>query len=470
MMPRCTQSSKVLRQSNKGHPKAVPLTKLSDNFLDGTSSVFLEELQRTWEKDPSSVDASWDIFFRNFTGQSSLAGATTVAASGQSIQESMNLLLLVRAYQFSGHTKANLDPLSLQKQKPPVELDPAQYGFKESDFNREFFLGVWRMSGFLSHNRPVQTLKDIVAKLEQAYCGTIGYEYMHIPDRERCNWLRERIEMQAPAEFSRDRKAIILDRLMWSTNFESFIAQKWTAAKRFGLEGCETLIPGMKELIDRAADRGVESIVIGMPHRGRLNVLGNVVRKPLRQIFSEFGAGIKPAELEAGGYTGSGDVKYHLGTSYDRPTRSGKHIHLSLVANPSHLEAVTPVVIGKTRAKQYYARDEKRKKHMAVVLHGDGSFSGQGVVYEAFHLSDLPSYTTGGTVHIVVNNQVAFTTDPKYSRSSPYCTDVAKALNAPIFHVNGDDVESVVHACELAADWRCQFQSDVVVDIVCYRR
>ncbi|KAJ7547681.1 hypothetical protein O6H91_08G098300 [Diphasiastrum complanatum] len=294
---------------------------------------------------------------------------------------------------------------------------------------------------------------------------------MHISDRDQCNWLRERIEKQTPEPYSHDRRMVILDRLMWSTNFESFLAQKWTAAKRFGLEGCETLIPGMKELIDRAADiNGTENIVIGMPHRGRLNVLANVVRKPLRQIFSEFSGGIKPVDESEGGYTGSGDVKYHLGTSYDRPTRGGNRIHLSLVANPSHLEAVNPVVVGKTRAKQYYSHDTDRKKNLAILLHGDGSFSGQGVVYETFHLSDLPNYTTGGTIHIVVNNQVAFTTDPKSSRSSPYCTDVAKALNAPIFHVNGDDVEAVVHACELAADWRAQFKKDVVVDIVCYRR
>ena len=247
------------------------------------------------------------------------------------------------------------------------------------------------------------------------------------------------------------------------------MAQRWTAAKRFGLEGCETLVPGMKELIDRASDFGVENIVIGMPHRGRLNVLANVVRKPLRHIFSEFSGGIKPAD-EFGTYTGSGDVKYHLGTSYDRPTRGGKRVHLSLVANPSHLEAVNPVVVGKTRAKQYYSKDTERIKNMGVLLHGDGSFSGQGVVYETLHLSDLPNYTTGGTIHIVVNNQVAFTTDPKSSRSSPYCTDVAKALNAPIFHVNGDDMEAVAHVCELAADWRNTFHSDVVVDIVCYRR
>lgn len=447
-------------------PRPVPLSRLSDNFLDGTSSVYLEELQRAWEADPQSVDESWDNFFRNFVGQAS----TSPGISGQTIQESMRLLLLVRAYQVNGHMKAKLDPLGLEEREIPVDLDPALYGFTEADLDREFFLGVWRMSGFLSENRPVQTLRSILNRLEQAYCGTIGYEYMHIPDRDKCNWLREKIETVIPRGYNAERRLVMLDRLIWSSQFENFLATKWTAAKRFGLEGAETLIPGMKEMFDRAADMGVESIVIGMSHRGRLNVLGNVVRKPLRQIFSEFSGGTKPASDEVGSYTGSGDVKYHLGTSYDRPTRGGKRIHLSLVANPSHLEAVDPVVVGKTRAKQYYSNDKERKKNLAVLIHGDGSFAGQGVVYETLHLSALPNYTTGGTIHIVVNNQVAFTTDPKAGRSSQYCTDVAKALNAPIFHVNGDDLEAVVHACELAAEWRQTFQSDVVVDIVCYRR
>ncbi|KAL2643867.1 hypothetical protein R1flu_011454 [Riccia fluitans] len=456
-------------------PRRVPLSHLKDNFLDGTSSNFLEELQRMWEQDPSSVDASWQIFFKNFTGQSqpSLQQPTSVqpaVAGNQSLEENMRVLLLIRAYQVNGHMKAQLDPLGLDNRAVPQELDPAYYKFSENDMDREFSLGVAQMGGVLSENSPPMTLRTIIQRLEKAYCSTVGYEYMHMSDREKCNWLRERIESHGSRKFSQEQKAEILDRLMWSTNFENFLAQKWTAAKRFGLEGCETLIPGMKELIDKAADLGVESVVIGMAHRGRLNVLGNVVRKPLRQIFNEFSGGIKPAEVEAGGYTGSGDVKYHLGTSYDRPTRSGKHIHLSLVANPSHLEAVAPVVIGKTRAKQYYSQDTKRLKHMAVLLHGDGSFSGQGVVYETLHLSDLVNYSTGGTIHIVVNNQVAFTTDPKSSRSSPYCTDVAKALCAPIIHVNGDDVEAVVHACELAAEWRCKFHADVVVDIVCYRK
>lgn len=447
-----------------------------DNFLDGTSSVYLEELQRQWESDPSSVDKSWDTFFRNFTGKPSSESPllTHTGISGQTIQESMRLLLLVRAYQVNGHMKANVDPLGLDKRKAPIELDPALYGFTEADLDRDFFLGVWRMSGFLSENRPVQTLREILGRLEQTYCGTVGYEYMHIGDREQCNWLRDKIETPTKKKYGKHRRSLILDRLIWSSEFENFIANKWGAAKRFGLEGCETLIPGMKEFIDRAADLGVDSMVIGMAHRGRLNVLGNVVRKPLRQIFSEFSSGIKPAEAgdmeDDTFYTGTGDVKYHLGTSYDRPTRGGKRIHLSLVANPSHLEAVSPVVIGKVRAKQWYTRDSERKRHLAVLLHGDGSFSGQGVVYETLHLQDLPNYETGGTIHIVINNQVAFTTDPKSSRSSVYCTDVAKALSCPIFHVNGDDVEAVVHTMELAAEWRQRFHTDVVVDIVCYRR
>lgn len=426
--------------------------------------MYLEELQRSWEEDPNSVDESWDNFFRNFVGQA----PSSHGISGQTIQESMRLLLLIRAYQVVGHMKANIDPLGLVKPELPIELDPSNYGFTESDLDREFFVGVWNMAGFMSENRPIQTLRAILNRLEQAYCGNIGYEYMHITDREKCNWIRDKIETPHATQFSRQRRQVIHDRLAWSALFENFLATKWTSAKRFGLEGGETLIPGMKAMFDLAADLGVENIVMGMAHRARLNVLGNVVRKPMRQIFNEFSGGTPEEEVEC--YTGTGDVKYHLGTSCDRPTRGGKRIHLSLMANPSHLEAVNPVVLGKTRAKQYFKNDPDRSKNMGILIHGDGSFAGQGVVYETFHLSALPNYTTGGTIHIVFNNQVAFTTDPKCGRSSKYCTDVAKGLDAPIIHVNGDDVEAVVHACELAAEWRQTFHSDVVVDLVCYRK
>jgi len=261
----------------------------------------------------------------------------------------------------------------------------------------------------------------------------------------------------------------MLDRLCWSDHFESFLASKYSTTKRFGLEGCEVLIPGMEELIDTSADLGVENIVMGMAHRGRLNVLANVVRKPFEHIFCEF-HGSGAASDESNDWSGSGDVKYHLGMSHTRPTASGKPVTISLVANPSHLEAVNPVVEGKTRAKQHYSGDKDRSRSMPIIIHGDAAFSGQGVVFETMGLSDLHDYTTGGTIHIVTNNQIGFTTDPRSSRSTPYCTDVAKAIQAPIFHVNGDDVEAVGYVMRLAAKWRQRFKRDVVIDIVCYRK
>jgi 2-oxoglutarate dehydrogenase E1 component len=276
--------------------------------------------------------------------------------------------------------------------------------------------------------------------------------------------LRERLEVPQPFKYSIDEKRRVLDRLIWSSSFESFLATKYPNDKRFGLEGCETLVPGMKALIDRSVDYGVKDIVIGMPHRGRLNVLSNVVRKPNESIFSEF-AGTTGAE------EGSGDVKYHLGMNFERPTPSGKRVQLSLVANPSHLEAEDPVVLGKTRAIQHYNNDEKtHRTAMGVLLHGDAAFAAQGIVYECLGFHSLPAFSTGGTIHLVVNNQIGFTTDPRFARSTAYCTDIAKAIDAPVFHVNADDVEAVNFVCQLAADWRAEFQHDVVIDLVCYRK
>jgi 2-oxoglutarate dehydrogenase E1 component len=257
---------------------------------------------------------------------------------------------------------------------------------------------------------------------------------------------------------------MILDRLMWSEMFEKFIASKYPNEKRFGLEGCESLIPGMKALIDRSVEHGVKHVVMGMPHRGRLNVLANVIRKPIEGILNEFKGGLD-------GEDAGGDVKYHLGANYVRPTPSGKRVSLSLVANPSHLEAEDPVVLGKTRGIQHFENDEGgHSTALAVLLHGDAAFSGQGVIYETMGFHSLPSYGTGGTVHLIVNNQIGFTTDPRFSRSTPYCTDIAKAIDAPIFHVNGDNVEAVTFVCQLAADWRAKYKKDVVLDIICYRR
>ena len=257
---------------------------------------------------------------------------------------------------------------------------------------------------------------------------------------------------------------MILDRMIWSDSFERFIASKFPNEKRFGLEGGESLIPGMKALIDRSVDAGVKSVVIGMPHRGRLNVLANVIRKPIEAILSEFAGSVDPKE------EGGGDVKYHLGANYVRPTPSGKRVALSLVANPSHLEAEDPVVLGKTRALQFFDGNDSVKSAMAVLLHGDAAFAGQGVVYETMGFADLPNYGTGGTIHLIVNNQIGFTTDPRQGRSTPYPSDIAKAIDAPIFHVNGDDPEAVTFVAQLAADWRAEFGKDVVIDVVCYRK
>uniref|UniRef100_A0A7S0YTI5 2-oxoglutarate dehydrogenase, mitochondrial n=1 Tax=Polytomella parva TaxID=51329 RepID=A0A7S0YTI5_9CHLO len=464
--------------------KSIPLSKLKDSFNDGTSVNYLEELEEAYRQDPNSVDKSWASFFRSLDrGISSeaiseaysafqqgvapaLQGAANV--SNQTIQESMRLIMLIRAYQVSGHFASQLDPLGLQDRKVPSELNPASYGFSEADLDREFFIGNWNQSGFLEEGRPTRTLREVLQRLKETYCGSIGYEYMHIPDRDKCNWIRERIETIDPPAYTKQQKLHVLNRIAWSDMFETFLANKFSAAKRFGLEGAESMIPGIKAMIDSSADLGVEDVVIGMPHRGRLNVLANVVRKPMSQIFCEFAG--KVINKDSDEYIGSGDVKYHLGTSYNRPTANGKSVHLSLVANPSHLEAVNTVVLGKVRAKQFYCNDTEHAKSLPILLHGDGAFSGQGIVYETLAMSGLPDYSVGGTIHVVVNNQVAFTTDPKDSRSSPYCTDVAKSLNCPIFHVNGDDVESVIRVSNLAAEWRAKWHSDVVIDIVCYRK
>jgi 2-oxoglutarate dehydrogenase E1 component len=292
----------------------------------------------------------------------------------------------------------------------------------------------------------------------------MGIQYVHIPDKEQCDWIRERVEVPKPWNYTMDEKRMILDRLIWSDSFEKFIAQKYPNEKRFGLEGCEALIPGMKALIDRSVDHGVKHVTIGMPHRGRLNVLANVIRKPIEAILNEF-AGDPQDDWPAG------DVKYHLGANYVRPTPSGKKVSLSLVANPSHLEAADPVVLGKTRAIQHSEQDEStHNTAMAVLLHGDAAFAGQGVVYETMGFHNLPSYGTGGTIHLIVNNQIGFTTDPRFARSTPYPSDIAKSIDSPIFHVNGDNVEAVNFVCQLAADYRAKYKKDVVVDIVCYRR
>uniref|UniRef100_A0A8C4V188 2-oxoglutarate dehydrogenase complex component E1 n=1 Tax=Falco tinnunculus TaxID=100819 RepID=A0A8C4V188_FALTI len=300
---------------------------------------------------------------------------------------------------------------------------------------------------------------------QMAYCQHIGVEFMFINDLEQCQWIRQKFETPGIMQFTNEEKRTLLARLVRSTRFEEFLHRKWSSEKRFGLEGCEVLIPALKTIIDKSSEKGVDYVIMGMPHRGRLNVLANVIRKELEQIFCQFDSKLEAAD------EGSGDVKYHLGMYHRRINRvTDRNITLSLVANPSHLEAADPVVQGKTKAEQFYCGDTEGKKVMSILLHGDAAFAGQGIVYETFHLSDLPSYTTHGTVHVVVNNQIGFTTDPRMARSSPYPTDVARVVNAPIFHVNADDPEAVVYVCNVAAEWRSTFHKDVVVDLVCYRR
>ncbi len=367
--------------------------------------------------------------------------------------------MIIRAYRIRGHLEADLDPLGLEEMLPHPELRHETYGFTEADLDRPIFLD--NVLGL-----QTASLREILALVKRTYCGTFALQYMHISDPEQAGWLKERIEGYGKEiSFTRQGRRAILNKLVEAEGFEKFLQVKYTGTKRFGLDGGEALIPAMEQIIKRGGALGVEEIVIGMPHRGRLSVLANVMEKPYKAIFNEFqGGSFKPEEVE-----GSGDVKYHLGASSDREF-DGNNVHLALTANPSHLEAVDPVVLGKVRAKQAQKNDLERTKVLPILLHGDAAFAGQGVVAECFGLSGLKGHRTGGTIHIIVNNQIGFTTAPQYSRSSPYPTDIALMVEAPIFHVNGDDPEAVVHAARVAIEFRQRFHKDVVLDVFCYRR
>ncbi len=366
---------------------------------------------------------------------------------------------LIRAYRVRGHLEADLDPLGLERRENVPELDYRTYGFTEADLDREIFL-----NDVLGVQRT--TLREIVRILRQIYCGRIGIEYMHIQVLEERQWVQQKFEhLDQRPSLTNAAKKEVLRVLTAAETYERFLDRRYTGTKRFGLEGAESLMPALEAILRRGAELGIEEFVIGMPHRGRLNVLGNFMGKPFAQIFSEFqGIATNPDDVH-----GSGDVKYHLGTSGDREVR-GRKVHLSLAANPSHLEAVDPVVLGKVRSKQHQRGDSGRKQVVGILMHGDAAFAGQGLVAESLELSDLRGYRTGGTVHIVVNNQIGFTTAPSYARSSPYPTDVAKGVQTPIFHVNGDDPEAVVEAARTAVEYRQRFAKDVVIDLFCYRR
>ena len=379
----------------------------------------------------------------------------------QATRDSVRALMLIRAYRMRGHFHAKLDPLGIEAPRDREELDPRSYGFAEADFDRKIFL---------DHVLGLEygSLREIVAICERTYCQTLGVEFMHITNAAQKSWIQERIEgPDKEISFTREGRRAILNKLVEAEGFEKFCDVKFTGTKRFGLDGAESLIPALEQIIKRGGNLGVKEIVVGMPHRGRLNVLTQVMGKPHRALFHEFkGGSANPDAVE-----GSGDVKYHLGASSDREFDSNR-IHLSLTANPSHLEIVDPVVLGKVRAKQDQHGDppDQRISVLPLLMHGDAAFAGQGVVAECFGLSDLKGYRTGGSLHFIVNNQIGFTTYPRYSRSSPYPSDVAKMIDAPIFHVNGDDPEAVVFAAKVAIEFRQKFHKPVVIDMFCYRR
>jgi len=462
-----------------------------DSFLSGGNAAFVAELFGRYVTDPGSVDDSWQRFFaglgedetaaladlrgaswaadlKAIAGNGSLTaeelpGTATAAAPVGDVRaatlDSIRALMLIRSHRVRGHLAARLDPLGLEMPADHPELDPATYGFTEADWDREIFID--NVLGL-----ETATLHEIMKRVRETYCGTIGVEFMHIQEPDKKAWIQERIEaIHNRTQFTDLGKRTIMERLIEAEEFEKFLDKKYTGTKRFGLDGGESMIPALEQIVKRGGQLGIKEMVIGMPHRGRLNMLANFMAKPFQAIFSEFqGNTASPEDVQ-----GSGDVKYHLGTSSDREFDDCV-VHLSLTANPSHLEAVNTVALGKVRAKQRQRGDIKGDTVMCLLLHGDAAFAGQGLVAETLDLSELKGYRTGGTVHFIVNNQIGFTTNPRFSRSSPYCSDVGKIVQAPIFHVNGDDPEAVVHAARIAIEYRQQFKSDVIIDMWCYRR
>ncbi len=419
------------------------------------SSGYVEELYLQWQSDPSTLSEEWRIFFAGFD----LAFRPSSPVASERASEQSKVASLIFAYRNLGHLVADLDPLGDNLASHPL-LELETFGLSEENLDQVFDTG--HMGG------PQQiTLREIILVLRETYCGTIGVEYLHVQDTAVRRWLQEQMEpIRNRPQLSRDKKHRILAQLIDAELFESFTHGRYQGQKRFSLEGGESLIPALHQFVETAVETGAEEIVMGMSHRGRLNVLANILRKPYSMIFHEFEDNVRPDP-----YGGDGDVKYHRGYSSDYNTVEGRSVHISLTANPSHLEAVDPVVEGRTRAKQRRRGDTaKRRKVLPLLLHGDAAFAGQGLVAETFNLSQLKGYETGGTVHIVVNNQIGFTTLPGEARSTRYPTDVAKMVEAPIFHVNGDDPEAVVHVVDLALRFRQEFRQDVVIDMVCYRK
>jgi len=453
-------------------------TRDEGSFLYGANLPFIEALYESYRQNPQSISSDWQQFFqslgsaqddrppkwmkridrilvqpKNPPDQSDTPQVT------QSMLDSLRALMMIRTFRVRGHLIANLDPLGLERRNSHPEVDPASYNFGPDDYDRPIFID--NVLGF-----EWATLREILERLRTTYCDTVGVEFMHIQDPAQKSWIQERVENTKPVErITNDQRKKILRDLIHADSFERFLHVKYPGEKRFGLEGGESVIPALEAILQKASSQRIENVVFGTAHRGRLSILANVLGKPLHTLFAKFHHDQNSSRLTYG----SGDVKYHLGFSGDREI-DGRPMHLSLTSNPSHLEAINPVVLGKVRAQQTQLGDEGANKIIALLIHGDAAFAGQGLVAETLELSGLKGYQTGGTVHIIINNQIGFTTSPPHSRSSPYSSDIAKAIQAPIFHVNGDDPEAVVWVAGLAAEFRQRFVQDVVVDIVCYRR
>ena len=465
------------------------------SFLQGGNSLFIKELYLKYINDPKSIPESWLNFFNGLDEdqeviKKEILGPSWAPKKNNNLKidfkekketvnvdqlevndklitqkdyekekiQSVKAIALIRAYRIRGHLIANLDPLEMMERKYLHELHPDDHGFKKEDYNKKIYVHSYMDRGYA-------TINEILSALRKVYCSSIGVEYMHISDPIEKKWFRERMEKEEnQLKFTESGKKAILNKLIQAEGFENFLAIKFVGTKRFGLDGAESLIPALEQIIKRGGQLGVKEIKIGMPHRGRLNVLANVLQKSYKRIFNEFSGekGDIPADS-------TGDVKYHLGASSNREFDENL-VHISLTDNPSHLEAVNPVVLGQTRAKQFFHGDKLRKQVIPVLLHGDAAFAGQGVVAECFAMSGLPGHNTGGTIHIIINNQIGFTTNPRFARSSPYPSDLAKMVDAPILHCNGDDPEAMVHICKIAIEFRQKFSKDVVIDMICYRR
>ena len=446
-------------EQSRTSPDADPSQRLEEALSGfGVNAALVEEIRQRYEVDPSSVHERWTELFGRAAEPARGAEAAGPVVGPEELEKHARVLRLIHAYRARGHRSADTDPLASGTSYFP-ELDPAHYGFGNDDLDRSFLAGD--LPG-----GPVQTLRQILARLRATYCRTVGVEFTHIQDPGRKSWLQRRIEdSQNQTPLSTDERLRILQKLSAAELFERFLHTRFLGQKRFSLEGAETLIPLLDTIVEDAPAHRIRELVLGMAHRGRLNVLSNIVGKSLESMFSEF----EDSPLIDSPF-GSGDVKYHKGFSSDRVTRSGATVHLSLTANPSHLEAVDPVVEGRARAKQTRIGDLEGETIAPVLIHGDAAFAGQGIVAETLELSKLAGYSTGGTLHVVVNNQIGFTTSPAEARSTLYCTDVAKMIQAPVFHVNGDDPEAAVHCVKLALEYRQRFHGDVVIDLVCYRR